>query len=141
MPTANTRTLEQANAAIAAGDHEGFLAHCTDDVVWYLVGGRTLRGKEAVRRYLNATYLEPPRFTVTQLIAEGDFVTAIGDIAVAEATGRVTHSAYCDVWRLRDGKLAELRAFVVSNAHSAAMRSGDLLCVSGRVVAHRRLGA
>jgi enamine deaminase RidA (YjgF/YER057c/UK114 family)/ketosteroid isomerase-like protein len=113
MTTANARTLEQANAAIAVGDHEGFLAHCTDDTVWHFVGERTLRGKEAVRRYLNATYLEPPRVTVVQLIAEGDFVTAIGDIAITDAAGRVTHSAYCDVWRLREGKLAELRAFVV----------------------------
>ena len=113
MTTANARTLEQANAAIAVGDHEGFLADCTDDTVWHFVGERTLRGKEAVRRYLTATYLEPPRFTLVQLIAEGGFVTAIGDIAITDATGRVTHSAYCDVWRLREGTLAELRAFVV----------------------------
>ena len=114
MTTASTRALEQANAAIAVGDYEGFLAHCTDDTVWHLVGERTLRGKEAVRRHITATYLEPPRFTVTQLIAAGDFVAAIGDIAVTDAAGRVTHSAYCDVWRLWDGKLAELRAFVVA---------------------------
>jgi ketosteroid isomerase-like protein len=30
-----------------------------------------------------------------------------------DATGKVMHSTYCDVWRIRDGKLAELRAFVV----------------------------
>ena len=80
---------------------------------WTFVGERTLQGKEAVRRYVNATYLRPPRFTVDRLIAEGDFVTAIGEIAIVDATGRVARSAYCDVWRLREGKLAELRAFVV----------------------------
>jgi hypothetical protein len=26
---------------------------------------------------------------------------------------RITHSAYCDVWRIRDYELAERRAFVV----------------------------
>lgn len=52
MTTANARTLEQANAAIAVGDYEGFLAHCTDHTMWHFVGERTLRGKEAVRRYL-----------------------------------------------------------------------------------------
>ena len=113
MAETNKAVLERANAAVRAGDHEGFLAHCTDDVEWTFVGERTLKGKDAVRRYMHATYLEPPRVTVAQLIAEGDFVTAIGEIAVVDAAGRVARSAYCDVWRLREGKLAELRAFVV----------------------------
>jgi uncharacterized protein (TIGR02246 family) len=114
MSETNKAILQRANAAVRAGDNEGFLAHCTDDVQWTFVGERTLDGKEAVRRYMNATYLEPPRFAVAQLIAEGDFVTAIGDIAIKDAAGRVARSAYCDVWRLREGKLAELRAFVVA---------------------------
>ncbi len=113
MSETNKAVLQRANAAVLAGDHEGFLAHCTDDVQWTFVGERTLRGKDAVRQYMSATYLEPPRVTVAQLIAEGDFVTAVGDIAIVDATGRVVRSAYCDVWRLRQGKLAELRAFVV----------------------------
>ena len=113
MSEKNKTILQQANAAVAKGDHEGFLAHCTDDVEWTFVGDQTLRGKTAVREYMKATYIEPPRFRVDQLIAEGDFVTALGDIELKDATGRLVRSAYCDVWRIRDGKLAELRAFVV----------------------------
>ena len=113
MSETNKAVLQRANAAVLAGDHEGFLSHCTDDADWTFVGERTLKGKEAVRQYLNATYLQPPRVTVAQLVAEGDFVVAIGDIAIVDAAGRVARSAYCGVWRLREGKLADLRAFVV----------------------------
>lgn len=113
MSENNKAILKQANAAVVKGDYEEFLSHCTEDVEWTFVGEQTLKGKEAVRRYMNSTYIEPPRFVVTQLIAEGDFVTAIGDIDIRDETGKTTHSAYCDVWRIRDGKLAELRAFVV----------------------------
>jgi uncharacterized protein (TIGR02246 family) len=113
MSAQNKAILEAANAAVVQGDHEGFLSHCTDDVEWVFVGDKTLKGKAAVRRYMRATYIEPPTFVVAQLIAEGDFVTAIGDIDTKDDAGRTTHSAYCDVWRIRDGKLAELRAFVV----------------------------
>jgi uncharacterized protein (TIGR02246 family) len=113
MSNTNKAILEQANAAVATGDYEGFLSHCTDDVVWTFVGDTTLKGKEAVRRYMQSTYVEPPRFVVAQLIAEGDFVTALGDIDITDGAGRTTHSAYCDVWRIRDGKLAELKAYVV----------------------------
>ena len=113
MSEQNKAVLTRANAAVAKGDYEGFLAHCTDDVVWTFVGDRILKGKEAVRQYMKATYVEPPRFRVDHLIAEGDFVTALGDIDLTDETGRLVHYAYCDVWRLRDGKLAQLKAFVV----------------------------
>jgi ketosteroid isomerase-like protein len=113
MSEQNKNVLLQANAAVSRGDYEGFLAHCTDDVVWVFVGEQTLQGKAAVREYIQATYLEPPKFDVAQLISDEDFVTALGDIRLKDASGKVVHSAYCDVWRLRDGKLAELRAYVV----------------------------
>lgn len=113
MSEVNKAILQHANAAVRAGDYEGFLSHCTDDVEWTFVGERTLSGKGAERRYTNATYLEPPRLTVAQVIAEGDLVTAIGEIAIKDATGRVALSAYCDVGCLRESKLAELRAFVI----------------------------
>jgi ketosteroid isomerase-like protein len=113
MAEKNKDILRQANAAVVKGDHEGFLAHCTEDMEWEFVGDRTLKGKEAVRQYMKAAYVEPPRFRVDHLIAEGDFVTALGDIEMKDETGRLVRSAYCDVWRVRDGKLAELRAFVI----------------------------
>jgi ketosteroid isomerase-like protein len=113
MSEKNKAILTEANAAVVRGDHEGFLSHCTDDVEWTFVGDRTLKGKEAVRRYMRKAYVEPPRFTVAHLIAEGDFVTAVGDIDSRDDAGKVVRSAYCDVWRIRNGKLAELKAFVI----------------------------
>lgn len=113
MSEQNKAVLRQANAAIVNGDAEGFLAHCTDDVVWTFVGEQTLTGKEAVRQYMKATYDGPPSFRVDHLIAEGDFVIALGDIDSKDASGKLVHSDYCDVWRIRDGKLAELKAFVI----------------------------
>lgn len=113
MSERNKAILQQANAAIARGDHEGFLSHCTEETQWVFVGDRTLSGKEAVRQYMKEAYLEPPTFTVAQLIAEGDVVVALGEIRLKEPSGAYSQFAYCDVWRIRDGKLAELKAFVV----------------------------
>lgn len=113
MSETNKAILEQANAAIVKGDFEGFLSCCTEDVEWTFVGEQTLKGKEAVRQYMKETYLEPPKFVVDHLIAEGDFVTALGNITLRDERGEDVDFAYCDVWRVRDGKLAELRAFVV----------------------------
>ncbi|QJB39021.1 nuclear transport factor 2 family protein [Chitinophaga oryzae] len=113
MGLTNKAILEKANAAITNGDNEGFLAYCTDDTEWVFVGDRTLRGKEAVRQYMSEVYVEPPVFHVDHLIAEGEFVTAVGNISFKADDGKTIHYAYCDVWRFRDGKMAELKAFVV----------------------------
>nr|WP_314544680.1 nuclear transport factor 2 family protein [uncultured Massilia sp.] len=113
MSELNKTTLQRANAAVAAGDNEGFLACCTDDIVWSTVGGETLLGKQAVRAWMASEYVAPPAFTVQHLVAEGDFVVALGDIASRDVDGREVQNAYSDVWRFRDGKMAELRAFVI----------------------------
>lgn len=117
MSDANKRVLQQANAAVAAGDNEGFLSYCVDDVVWSTVGGETLHGKEAVRRLMAREYVQPPVFTMRELVAEGDYVIALGEIDSRDDAGNTVHNTYCDVWRLRDGKLAELRAFVIPVGH------------------------
>lgn len=113
MSDTNKATLEKANSAIRAGDHEGFLIHCHEELVWTTVGQGSLKGKAAVREWMSKNYIQPPEFTVERLISEADWLAALGTIAVDTDAGKSTHS-YCDVWRFRDGKMAELRAFVVS---------------------------
>jgi len=109
----NKAILKKANAAITEGDNEGFLTFCTEDTEWTFVGDQTLRGKEAVRQYMAKVYEEPPKFMVENLIAEGEFVTALGKIRMKDENGETVDYSYCDVWRFRDGKMAELKAFVI----------------------------
>jgi uncharacterized protein len=114
MSDENKTILTRANAEVAKGNNEGFLSYCTEDVVWEFVGEQTLKGKAAVRRYMSETYIAPPRFVISSLIADGDMVAALGDIILKDNDGRDVEHAFCDVWRVRGGKLAELRAFVVA---------------------------
>ncbi|MBB6107999.1 nuclear transport factor 2 family protein [Mucilaginibacter lappiensis] len=115
MNSNNKTILEKANAAITEGDYEGFLSFCTDDTEWIFVGDKTLRGKEAVRQYMAIAYMEAPKFMVENLIAEGELVTALGKISMKDEDGKMVDYLYCDVWRFRDGKMAELKAFVIEN--------------------------
>ncbi|MCR5862616.1 nuclear transport factor 2 family protein [Flavobacterium sp. J372] len=113
MTESNKQILQRANEAIARGDYEGFLAECTEDTKWEFLGDRTLQGKEAVRQYMAEVYNEPPKFKVNQLIAEGNYVTAIGQITLKNENGQIVDYDYCDVWRFTNGKMAELKAFVI----------------------------
>jgi ketosteroid isomerase-like protein len=115
MAAHNKNILEEANALITKGDYEGFLSYCTEDTRWTFVGDQTLEGKDAVRQYMAATYLEPPQFKVEHLIADADFVTAVGTISLRSDQGKSTAYDYCDVWRIKNGKLAEVKAFVIES--------------------------
>jgi ketosteroid isomerase-like protein len=112
MSEKNKSILLQGNAAISAGNNEGFLELCTEDTSWEFVGDKTISGKKAVRKYLDETYTEPPKFNVRELIADGDFVVAVGEIELLEGKNWVKYD-YCDVWYFREGKMAELRGFVI----------------------------
>lgn len=118
MPHDPKAVLAAANDAVRRGDHAGFLAHCTDDVVWRFIGDRTIEGKPAIKAYMDETYVHPPEFDADLMIADDEHVVAIGRITITDAAGNRTTSDYSDAWRLRDGKLAELRAFVAEADHS-----------------------
>lgn len=109
----NKEILEKANAEISRGNYEEFLTFCTEDTTWIFVGEQTLHGKEEVRQYMEATYVEPPKFTGERFIEEGDSLAVIGKISLKNKEGEEMEYSYCDVWRFRDGKLADLQAFVV----------------------------
>jgi ketosteroid isomerase-like protein len=109
----NKEILTTANAALHTNNHEGFLEFCTEDTTWNFIGDIILRGKQSVRDWMAATYIEPPVNIVETLIAEGNFVVATGTIAVKDKTGKTINSKYCDVWRFENGKLAEVNAYVV----------------------------
>jgi uncharacterized protein len=46
MSENNKAILEAANAAIAEGNHEGFLSFCADNLEWTFVSDKTLNGKD-----------------------------------------------------------------------------------------------
>lgn len=112
MPT-NKSILEKANLALKNGDNEGFLAYCTEDTQWEFVGDTILQGKEAVRQFMQTAYAEPPKFEVENLIEESNYLTAIGKIDIEDENDIAITYQYCDVWKFREGKMAELKAFVI----------------------------
>ena len=113
MTSTHKRILKQANQAISKGDFESFLSHCTENMVWNFLGDRSIHGKKAVHVWMMENYKTPPKFDVNQMIAEGEFVVATGDITLQGADGQATTYSYCDVWRFENGYLAELNAYVI----------------------------
>jgi uncharacterized protein len=124
MSAKNKEIVEEVNTSFAEGSVEGFLSHCADDVVWTMVGNKTTKGKNAIGEWMASMDTEPPKFTVDNIIADGDFVTAYGDMIMKEKDGKTVPYAYCDIYRFRDGKIAELNSFVIKTEAKAESASG-----------------
>jgi uncharacterized protein (TIGR02246 family) len=113
MSAKHKEIVEQVNAAFAQNNPEGFLSFCADDVEFTMIGDKTVKGKDAVRKWMASMESEPPKITVDRVIAEGDFVTAHGNMTMKDKDGKTVPYAYCDIYTFRGDKIIELRAFVV----------------------------
>ena len=117
MSEKNKAIVRKVNEAFLKGNFEGWLDFCTDDVVWTFIGDKTVKGREAIRQWMAEMAKEnpePPKFTVGDpVIAEGDFVVSRGDMAMKDKDGKVGQYSYCDIYRFRGDKIAELNSFVV----------------------------
>jgi ketosteroid isomerase-like protein len=108
----NKQIIEKVNDAFAKNDVETFLSYCAEDFVFGMVGSDPVKGKDAIRKWMANGPADPPQFSVDTVIADGDYVSAIGNMTMKENGADVAY-AYCDVWRFKGDKLSELNAFVI----------------------------
>ena len=113
MAAKNKEIVNKANAAFADNNVEGFLALCANDVEWTMVGDRTLKGKDAIREFMSSMPTQPPTFTVNDVIAEGDFVMAHGNMKMDENGQKAVPYSYCDIYHFRGKQIDQLRTFVI----------------------------
>lgn len=114
MPSDRKDVIERINQGFAENDLEKVLAYCTDDFTWTMVGDSTVRGKDAVRKWMASMDPQPPRFTIRRTVAEGDVVITQGDMVMAqERNGPEIPYDFCDIYRFAGDKVAELTAFVI----------------------------
>jgi ketosteroid isomerase-like protein len=109
----NKATIAKVNDAFRQNNTEAFLAACTENVLWTMVGDSTVKGKDGIRKWMASMPGEAPKFTIKQTVAEGDYVTCIGEMTMKDKDGRVGPYSFCDVYRFEGDKIAELNAFVV----------------------------
>ena len=125
--------VQAAYADFGRGDIPSLLNRLTDDVVWTTPGAGTaipsagrLQGKAQVVEFFQgvANNLDFHEFNPSEFIAQGDVVVALGtwDVTVRGTDVRVK-DGFAMVFRLRDGKIAELREYSDSREYAAALAS------------------
>jgi len=113
--------------AFARGDIETILAALADDVVWDAPGGAPYSGRRfgraGVRQYLAAVdrLVRIDEFDADEVLEDGDYVVVLGrERATVKESGRHFETAFAHLYKLRGGKVAEVRLFSDTNAAASA---------------------
>lgn len=116
MSSKNKEIVEKVNAAFTDNKPEDFLSFCDENLDWTMVGDKTFNGKKAVREFMSSMEgMEPPKFTVDKIIAEGSSVVCYGGMKMKDEDGRPGKYSYCDVYHFNNGKIRRLQSFIVKH--------------------------
>jgi ketosteroid isomerase-like protein len=95
-------------------DHEKILSCLTEDVAWTVFGHFQLTGKKAYDDAIDGPgFVGPPRLDVVRMVEEGDTVMAELLGWAPQEVGGPVRMSMAEVFVIRDGKIAERRAWVI----------------------------
>ena len=113
-----SRNIETVNAYLDGfrkNDHEQILSCLTDDIEWTVFGAFHLTGKEAYDKAIDGApeFIDPPELEVVRMVEQGDVVMAELTGTAKRAAGGEMRMSMAEVFVMRDGKIAERRAWVI----------------------------
>jgi hypothetical protein len=125
----NKKTMQGLFARIAAGDRTTFADCLHDDVTMRVTGryswSRTFQGKSALLHDLHGylgTLLAAGRRTVPlRFFADGDHVVVEARGEMQTKAGVPYNNEYCLIYRLKDGKIVEIREYCDSALTEAVL--------------------
>lgn len=119
MDSANKQIIQTFYEAGNRGDMEGCMALLADDITWTNIGTTKYSGSFVGKKELTTKLLGPVfgrlkagiQSTIDNVIAEGEFVVVQVRGRAETTEGRPYNNTYCHVFRLRDGKIAEVTEY------------------------------
>jgi ketosteroid isomerase-like protein len=112
--TTNTQTIETYLDGFRRNDHAQILSCLTDDIRWTVYGAFQLTGKEAYDAAIDGPgFVGPPRLEVVRMVEQDDVVMAELVGSAPRENGEDMRMSMAEVFVMRDGKIAERRAWVI----------------------------
>jgi ketosteroid isomerase-like protein len=111
----NIETVNRYLNGFRKNDHEQILSCLTDDIAWTVFGAFHLTGKEAYDQAIDGApeFIDPPQLEVVRMVEQGDIVMAELTGTATRAAGGQMRMSMAEVFVMRDGKIAERRAWVI----------------------------
>ena len=112
--SANKRLVERYIDGFNKSDHAQILSCLTDDIEWTVFGQFRLQGKEAYDAEIeNPAFTGSPAVEIVRMVEEDDVVMAEMTVVARRADGGTLRAAMGEVFVMRDGLIAERKAYVV----------------------------
>lgn len=116
----NRLLVEHMFRELANGNPAAFSAAFADDIRWHTPGhsiwSRTFHGKQAVLDDLlgpvRSQLVERVRLAVLRILADGDHVIVEARGTATTKTGKPYNNEYCFIFRIADGKVAEITEYL-----------------------------
>jgi ketosteroid isomerase-like protein len=111
----NIETVNTYLDGFRRNDHKQILSCLTDDVEWTVFGAFHLTGKDAYDRAIDGTpeFIDPPQLELVRMVEQGDVIMAELTGTAKRAAGGEMRMSMAEVFVMRDGKIAERRAWVI----------------------------
>jgi ketosteroid isomerase-like protein len=111
----NLQTVNTYLDGFRKNDHEQILSCLTDDIQWTVFGGFRLTGKDAYDKAIDGApeFIDPPELEVVRMVEQDDVVMAELTGVAKRAAGGEMRMSMAEVFVMRDGKIAERRAWVI----------------------------
>lgn len=106
------------NQAWAAHDVDTIVSGVTDDIYFRMATDEEgIQGKQAFETWLSEMVKPEYKMSLTteRLFVSGDDAVLSGRMEMTEPDGTQRKFAFCDIYKLRDGKVAELLAYFMSD--------------------------
>ena len=126
----NKQVVLDFYATASRGDMEACFALLADDITWTNIGSTPFSGSFSGKDVLIEQVLGPLfgqlkagiKPTIERLIGEGDHVVALTTGEAETHDGTPYNNSYCQVMRIRDGQIAEVREYFDTELTSAVFR-------------------
>ena len=110
----NIQTVQTYLDGFRKNYHAQILSCLTDDIEWTVYGHFHLVGKAAYNDAIEGEgFAGPPRLEVVRMVEQGDVVMAELTGSATRDNGEVMRMSMAEVFVMRDGRIAERRAWVI----------------------------
>lgn len=109
----NRQTALTVNELFAKGNPEELYPYFTDDIRWEMVGDMTAVGKQEFKQVMESQPFESGTIETYSHLADGDRVAIEGYTECKRKDGSVFKAHFTDIYTFRDGKIAEIKSYIV----------------------------
>ncbi len=114
MPPAIKDFIKTVTEVFDKKDNSFYIDYLAEDVRWNIIGKKPVIGKEkfleAMKEEENESF---PVITIKNIITNGEYVVVESRGKTCVKEGRRFKPAYCDIYRLKNGKISEVTTYRV----------------------------